>query len=35
MVFLELQLEHVVSSRVPMVMFFKHSGFLSDFRTPV
>ena len=34
-VFLELQWEPVVSSRVTRGMFFKHSCFLSDIRTAV
>ena len=35
MVFLELRWEPGVSSRVMTGMFFKHSCFLSDVRTPV
>ena len=35
MIFLELQWEPGVSSRVRMGMFLKHSCFLSDIRTPV
>ena len=35
MVILELQWEPGVSSRVMMGMFFKHSYFLGNIRTPV
>ena len=35
MVYLELRWEPGVSSRVTTGMFFKHSCFLSDIRTPV
>ena len=35
MVFLKLRWEPGVSSRLTMGMFFKHSCFLSDIRTPL